>query len=70
MGSASQVRAPKIHVDATQISVQGSLDSTNGLGKGGSVHLFGKDISLEGARIDVSGLIGGGEVLIGGEFQG
>ncbi|MBX9923012.1 MAG: filamentous hemagglutinin N-terminal domain-containing protein [Rhabdochlamydiaceae bacterium] len=69
-GSVSQIKAQKLHVEASQISIQGSIDSTNALDKGGGIHLFGKDISLEGSRIDVSGLLGGGEVLIGGEFQG
>ncbi|MBX9923011.1 MAG: filamentous hemagglutinin N-terminal domain-containing protein [Rhabdochlamydiaceae bacterium] len=69
-GAVSQIKTQKLLVEGSQISIRGSIDSTNSLDKGGVVHLFGKDILLQGSKIDSSGLIGGGEVLIGGEFQG
>jgi filamentous hemagglutinin family protein len=69
LGSTSQTKAQKVAVEGTYISVQGSIDATSTLDRGGTVHLLGKEILLQGAKIDSSGLTGG-EVLIGGEFQG
>jgi filamentous hemagglutinin family protein len=61
--AGSTLLAQKTHLEASQLSIEGSI-------KGNEVHLLGKDIILQGAEIDVSSPQGGGEVLIGGEYQG
>ncbi len=55
--------AQKTFLEASQLSVEGSIEAEE-------VHIFGKDIALTGAQIDASTPFGGGEVLIGGEYQG
>jgi filamentous hemagglutinin family protein len=70
LGSISQTKAQKVSIEGAFISIEGLIDATSHLDRGGEVHLFGKEILLHKAKIDSSGIKGGGEVLIGGEFQG
>ena len=43
-GSSSQTKAQKVLLEGARISLQGSINSTNALAKGGNVHLLGTEI--------------------------
>ncbi len=68
--SSSSILAQKVSLEASTLSVDGNIDASNQLGKGGEIRLAGADISIRGAKIDSSGFLGGGDVFIGGEYQG